>query len=257
MEQLKTYRAKGKEIGKHGKILFSDKDIQFIKDNFQRMTNDEIADALNLKKTRVRTFAYEMGLKRMEMEYWTPSQVSYLKQNYQSIGDVEIAEIFENEWPKNKAWTKKHIEKKRRYLKLKRTPIELEEIQIRNTVNGRFAICNKKRWESTGSNAIGTIVIWNTAGYQMAHIKTATGYVHYNRWLWKKNYGEIPVNYNVVRKAGCPEIPTIEFLEIVTKSEHAIRNKQKHDQLPQELKDIIKLKNKITKTIKSHATRNN
>lgn len=244
-------------IGKYGKILFSDKDIQFIKDNFQIMTNDEIAAGLNLKKTRVRTLAYEMGLKRMEMEYWTPTQVAFLRENYQSIGDVEIAEIFENEWPKNKVWTKKHIEKKRRYLNLKRTKIELQEVHIRNKISGRLAVANKKRWDVTGSNPIGTILIWNTNGYQMAHIKTENGYVHYARWLWKKHYGDIPAGYNIVRKEGCPEIPTLEFLEQITKAENAVRNVQKHNKLPQELKDIIKLKNKITKTIKSHATRNN
>lgn len=242
-------------IGKYGKIIFSDSEISFIQKNFQKMTNKEIADHLGLKITRLRTFAYEMGLKRMELEYWTPLQVKFLKENFQSIGDVEIAEIFENEWPKNKGWTKKHIEKKRRYLMLKRSKIELEEIQIRNTINGRFAICNKKRWEATGSNPIGTIVVWRSANYPMAHIKTENGYVHYNRWLWEKHNGPIPKNHNVVRKPGCSEIPTIEFLELLTKEQHAIRNKKKFDSLPEDLKEIIKITNKITKTIKDNGTR--
>lgn len=243
--------------GKYGKIEFSEQDIQFIKDNFQHMTNDEIAHAMGLKKTRVRTLAYEMGLKRMELEYWTKEQVIFLKDNYKEIGDTEIAEIFENEWPKNKGWSKKHIEKKRRYLVLKRTPTELEAIRLRNQINGRYAVCNKKRWEATGSNEIGTIVVWNTAGYKMAHIKTPEGYVHYNRWLWEQNYGAIPKGINIVRKQGCPEIPTIEFLEQITKQEHARRNKSKFFNLPDELKEIITIKNKINKTIKKNDNRNN
>ncbi len=40
-------------IGKYGKVIFSDEDIQFIKDNFQPMTNDLIADALGLKKKQL------------------------------------------------------------------------------------------------------------------------------------------------------------------------------------------------------------
>ena len=33
-------------IGKYGKILFSNEDLQFIKDNFQLMTNAQIAEKL-------------------------------------------------------------------------------------------------------------------------------------------------------------------------------------------------------------------
>lgn len=242
-------------IGKYGKIIFSDQDLQFIKDNFQKMTNDEIAAALGRKKTIVRTMAYSLGLKRMEMEYWTPEQIAFLNENYKSIGDVELAEIFENEWPKNKPWTKKHIEKKRRYLILKRTVKQLEKIHLRNKKSGRLAVANKKRWEATGSNDLGTIVIWNTNGYKVAFIKTESGYVHYNRWLWIKEKGEIPPNHNIVKKDGCPEIPTIEFLEAITKEDHAIRNKQKHDSLPKDVKEIIKLKNKLIKAINENTTR--
>jgi hypothetical protein len=244
-------------IGKYGKIIFSEQDIQFIKDNFHTMTNDAIAAALGLKKTRVRTLAYEMGLKRMELEYWTPTQVAFLKENYQSMGDVMIAEIFENEWPKNKPWTKKHIEKKRRYLALKRTKIELQEVHLRNKISGRLAVANRKRWEATGSNAIGTIVVWNCNSYKIAQIKTTNGYTSYNRWLWEQHHGAIPAGYNIVKKEGCPEIATIQFLEQITKEEHAIRNKQKYNQLPPELKQLITLKNKINKQIKKNDNRNN
>ncbi|PIF33014.1 hypothetical protein CLU81_3584 [Flavobacterium sp. 9] len=239
-------------VGKYGKIEFSEQDIQFIRENFQSMTNDQIASSLGLKKTRVRTLAYSMGLKRMDLEYWTSDQVDFLKQNYKSIGDVELAQIFENEWPKNKGWSKKHIEKKRRYLNLKRTKTELQKVHDRNKKSGRLAVANKKRWEFTGSNEIGTIVIWRVKDYPMAFIKTENGYVHYNRWLWKKEYGSIPEGYNVVKKSGCPEIPTIEFLELLTKDEHARRNQNKFLNLPADVKEIISLKNKLIKTIKKN-----
>ncbi len=216
------------------------------------MTNDQIASALGLKKTVVRMMAYSLGLKRMELEYWTPEQVDFLKQNYKAIGDVELAEIFENEWPKNKGWTKKHIEKKRRYLFLKRTSEELKEIHNRNKKSGRLAVANRKRWEATGSNEIGTIVIWQMNNFPIVHIKTESGYVHYNRWLWKKTNGTIPEGYNVVRKIGCPEIPTLEFLELITKEEHARRNKRNYMNLPSDLKEIITLRNKLTKSIKKN-----
>lgn len=239
-------------VGKYGKINFDQNDIQFIQDNFQKMTNDQIAAALGLRKTTVRTMAYSLGLKRMELEYWTNDQVEFLKQNYKSIGDVELAEIFENEWPKNKGWSKKHIEKKRRYLNLKRTQDQLKKVHERNKKSGRLAVANKKRWEVTGSNEIGTILIWRMNQSPIVHIKTESGYVHYNRWLWRKEYGTIPEGYNVVRKAGCPEIPTIEFLELLTKEEHARNIRNKFLNLPADVKEIITLKNKLIKTIKKN-----
>ena len=239
-------------ITKYGKILFSDNEIQFIKDNFATMTNPAIAAALGRKITTVRTTAYRLGLKRMEMEYWSPTMVQFLKDNFQLIGDVELAEFYENEWPKNKPWSKKHIEKKRRYLSLKRTPDELHKIKVRNTANGRFKLCNINRWLATGSNEIGTVVVWNHNGYRIAQIKTLNGYVHYNRYLWQQHYGTIPEGNCIVKKEGCPEIPTIEFLETITRAENARRNAAKHHNLPEDLKQIIKLKNKITKKIKNH-----
>jgi hypothetical protein len=239
-------------IGKYGKILFSQSDIEFIRNNFNSMTNKAIAEVLGLKITRVRTFAYEIGLKRMELEYWTADQVAFLKANYQEIGDVEMAEFFENEWPKNKAWSKKHIEKKRRYLNLKRNENELHLIKIRNTINGRFAICNKKRWEVTGSNEIGTIVFWSISGSKIAHIKTESGYVHYNRYLWEKHYGKIPAGHNIVKKVGCLELPTIENLEMITRAQHVKRIKTRYNSYPEELKELIRIKNKLTRTIKKN-----
>ena len=241
---------------KYNKILFSAEEFDFIKANFKVMTNAQIAKVLGQKITTVRTTAYSLGLKRMELEYWTPEMVQYLKDNYQLIGDVELAEFYENEWPKNKTWTKKHLEKKRRYLLLKRTPTELEAIRNRNTSQGRFAVAMQKRWATQGSNAIGTILVWNCNGRKTAQIKTPNGYVHYNRYLWQQHHGTIPAGYNIVKKEGCPEVATIEFLEMISKSEHAQRNVARHHNLPNDLKQIIKLNNKLTKKIKRNEPTN-
>ena len=51
-------------IGKYGKVLFSEDEIQFLKDNFKLMTNKQIAAALQLKPTIVRMKAYELGLQK-------------------------------------------------------------------------------------------------------------------------------------------------------------------------------------------------
>lgn len=115
---------------------WTDEMIQFLKDNFFTMTNPQLAQSLNLRLTVTRNKCKELGLRRIEMEYWTVEQVQFLKDNYTNKGDVEIAEIFEQRWPKNKKWIKQHICKKRKYLKLKRTKEQVFAIASKNSLPG-------------------------------------------------------------------------------------------------------------------------
>lgn len=131
-------------IGKYGKVIFSEAEIQFIKDNFQSMTNQKIADALGLKITLVRMKAYELGLRKIELEYWPEEAVQFLRENYHRIGDREMARIFNNKFPKNKNWTERHIQKKMSYLNLKRSKLDWFLIKERNRDNGSFGKRNPK-----------------------------------------------------------------------------------------------------------------
>lgn len=107
-----------------------------LKQHFYKLTNKKLAEALQLKITVVRIKAAELGLKRIEMEYWTDEQIQYLKDNYRQIGDVEIAANMQLFFPKKKPWTKQHIAKKRKYLKLFRTRKQIESIRTRNSSEG-------------------------------------------------------------------------------------------------------------------------
>lgn len=131
-------------IGKQGKILFSEDDIKFIKDNFKSMTNQQIADCLGLKKTIVRMKAYELGLQRMQPEYWCNEAIEFLIKNYRTIGNVEMCRIFSEKFPKVKGWTTSHIDKKLEQLNLKRTKLDWYNIKERNRDNGSFGKRNPK-----------------------------------------------------------------------------------------------------------------
>lgn len=131
-------------IGKYNRVIFSEEEVQFIKDNFQSMTNQQIADALGLKKTIVRTKAYSLGLQRMELEYWPKEAIQYLKDNFHKIGNLEICRIFNEKYPKNKGWTTNHIDKKLEQLHLKRTKLDWYVIKERNRDNGSFGKRNPK-----------------------------------------------------------------------------------------------------------------
>lgn len=110
------------------KKVWTPSEEQFLKDNWQSKNSYQLSNELGVTRTLVRTKLYEMGLKKMEMEYWTPEQVLYLREHYKQMGDTEIANYFNETFPKKKVWSKKHIEKKRRYLNLKRTPAEIKAI---------------------------------------------------------------------------------------------------------------------------------
>lgn len=71
---------------------------------FQDYSNTELALFLGLPISNIRGICYELGLKRMELEYFTHVQVSFLKRNYKMKGDSELAETFQVKWPKKKGW---------------------------------------------------------------------------------------------------------------------------------------------------------
>ncbi|OJX55532.1 MAG: hypothetical protein BGO88_04780 [Flavobacterium sp. 38-13] len=240
--------------GKHKKIILLPEDIDFIEKNYHSMSNKEIADHFGLKLQRMRELLYQNGFKRMQLEYWSVEQIEYLKENYKTKGDVELATIFESKWPKEKKWTLKHIEKKRNYLHLSRTPEEIHLIKERNVLLGCYL--HGKTWKTRGASEIGTIKFWSTKFSQnyFPVIKTEKGFVHYYRWLWIKNNGPLKPNEYVVPKKNSKSsrLLTLAELEVVNRTEHALRNAETRKMLPEELKKAISIFNKLSKELKNN-----
>lgn len=239
--------------GINNRISLTEEEINFVNENFYTLTNTELANHLGIKLTTFRMIAYrDLNLKRMEMEYWNEEMVGFLKENYKYMGDVEISEIFQLQFPKIKPWSKKHIEKKRRYLGLKRTKEELSLIIKRNSEQGRFNTA-RKSWRKRPANEIFTIVNWRLSnGNRNFFIKTESGYMYYFRWLWEKEKGIVPKGYNVVNNNPKKDVlPTILDLECISDKELALRNKTKFNILPKNLQEVIMLKNKIQKHIRN------
>jgi hypothetical protein len=110
------------------KTQWPEENIQFLKDNWQTMTNQQLADALKLRKTVTRNKLRELKLKRMDLEYWSDEMIEFLKKSYKHIGDVEIMEFFIRQYPKLKGWKRGAIWKKRKQLGLIRSDKEKEKI---------------------------------------------------------------------------------------------------------------------------------
>lgn len=218
----KTKEARSKSAGK---VEFSPEQLEFIRANFATMDSYQLSKSLGVTRTLVRTQCYAMGLKKMELEYWTDEQVKFLRDNYKQMGDVEIAEVFKEMYDKGKGWDNKHIEKKRRYLNLKRTSDEKLKIKERNRKAGRWAINHWKIWVDRVT-PVGNIRAWNHSsnGRMFLVIKTEAGFVNYLRWLWIQHYGQPSPGMVVKVVPGADHLNpaiTIDQLRLVTREDHA------------------------------------
>lgn len=219
----KTKETKSRALGK---ITFTEEEKNYIRKNYRDTTSEKMARVLGKKRTLVRTKMYEMGLYRQRLEYWTEEQVDFLQNNYQEIGDVELAEIFQSKWHKKKGWTKSHIDKKRNQLGLHRTKEQLEAIYQRNMENGRWSECAIKRWETTGQAPEGEIRYWKTSNTDRKFpvIKIAGKWVHYGRYRWEQLHGPCPKGHNIVFLDGNPRNREDSNLGIMSDGELSRRN---------------------------------
>jgi hypothetical protein len=207
--------------------VWTKEELNFIKSVFHKMTTVQLAKELGLGIATVRKKCTELGLKHMEMEYWTEEQIKFLKENYKQIGDLELSEIFNSKWPKKKGWTNKHIEKKRMYLKLKRTRSQIIAIGQRNLDQGRLnAHMNKgnSNFLTIGPARQKEIRMYrSSAGVITSRIKIGKRWVYWPRWAWVQKNGPVPAGMVVVMKDDNPFNTRVTNLEIVTRSESTRR----------------------------------
>ena len=181
----------------------------------------------------------------MQLEYWTEEQITFLKENYKTIGDKELAIIFNKKWKKEKTWSWKHIEKKRVYLQLKRTPEELKKIKERNKKRGCWT--DTTAWQTRGVFPIGKVRIWNNKGYSYKVIRTEKGYVYYSRWLYRNTFGSIPKGHIITYRDDNSMNVVPRNLVAMTLAENVRRNQYKY---PEEIRNLGKILKQLNHTLK-------
>ena len=132
-----------------GQTVWTEEMIQFTKDNFYKITNQELANALGLRLTVVRNMTRRLGLQHYALEYWTDEQAAFVKANYRTMGDTIIAEKLQELYPREKKWTRKHVHKKRLYMDLHRTRKELQVIVSEHSQPGGRSHTIKQNSAST------------------------------------------------------------------------------------------------------------
>lgn len=152
----------------------------------------------------------------------------FLRENYEWIGDKYLAEMFSIKFPKTHAWTLKHIEKRRSYLNLKRTSEAITCIRMVNTLG----MCQEKVWDKRGRLPEGTIRIRDGRKF----IKVNGVFVNHARYVTNAKPGDV-VRIN---EGG---------FRIIDLRQNAIINNKRRASLPRELKQAIRVLNKLKKIV--------
>jgi hypothetical protein len=220
---------------------------EFVRDTNDLLSNREMAAIIGCAPSTVSWLRCRWGLKKLELEYWTPVQVAWLRRLYTWMGDYEIALVFDEAYPKAKGWTLKHIEKKRKYLGLKRTREQLLAIKRRNYDFGCFKD-HLRRIHHTRKADEGVIREWlDSNGQPYSVIKVGEGFVRLSRYTWEQHKGPVPEGMNIVLKDAARPASDINNLECITNAELGMRNSMMR--YPVELRQLIVLNNQLKKTI--------
>ena len=91
-------------------------------------------------------------------------------------------------------------------------------------------------------------------GVRYKQIKVDGKWMNLHRYVWIQKYGSIPDNHYVIFNDKDTFNCNIENLSIISKQENVARNRIHH--YPEELKQVIKLTNKLTKKIIKHEKHN-
>lgn len=153
---------------------------------------------------------------------------NYLRENYGWIGDTRLAEMFEEKFPKHYPWTKKHIEKRRSYLGLKRTAEQESCLRVLNNKDGRQV----KMWQTRGAATEGDTRIWKGRKY----IKVNGRFVDYYRHVAKAKPGQVVRSHE-------------GNVKIIDRAANQRMNAAIRAALPPELKQAVKALNKLKKVI--------
>lgn len=128
---------------------FTINQLAFIQENFDSKTSkrlfEDLVSELDYNKgyTSYRTELYRIGYHKIIMVRWSKAETTFLKENYKTIGNVEIAKALSKN---NRVFTKRQVQKKLQLLKITRTDEELENILERNKANGVYVLGAKKTW---------------------------------------------------------------------------------------------------------------
>jgi len=195
-----------------------------IRDLFANTRTQEIADKLGLTYSQVANRAFSMGLKKSEE----------FKQSDKSGRHNLI------EGGKKSRFTKGHVPVNKGK---KMLPEIYEKCKSTMFEKGH----RPHNWKPDGS----IVERQDKSGRTYLYFKIKDSHwVLYHNKVWIDHHGNIPAKHVVTFKDGNTFNCDINNLELISMAENAIRNTI--HRFPDEIKEVIKLKSKLTKKLKQH-----
>ncbi|PKQ69372.1 hypothetical protein BZG01_00090 [Labilibaculum manganireducens] len=196
------------------KFVWYPDEILFLQQNFYSMTNAELLTAINgkrpaseqIKLSAMRHECLRMGLSRGIQIRWSQADISFLKNNYKSKGNEELAQLLTarkktfriiNGKRIYRTFTRKHVEKKMLLMGFKRNADEYLFIRKRNIETGisKALSSDDNLWTNgtlSASNE-GDTRVWRINGKLVRRIKINGTFIPYSRWLYEQRFGKVPV----------------------------------------------------------------
>lgn len=185
-------------------MKFTKQQLTEIKIQYKNLTGPQLFEHLKINHqldcsfSSFRTALYNLGLKKCNMLRWTAAEKQFLLDNYQTMGNKELAEKLSKP---EKPFTLKNVQKQMRLLSLKRTAEQLVKIKDQHKANGVY------------KNASARIKAKGTRYYPEGHIKVMVShkrpamvikingiFVHYLRYRYIQLHGEPPKGWKVYPK---------------------------------------------------------
>ena len=198
--------------------FYTEKEIQFLKDNYSDMKTKDIAVIMNRPIWSINSKSYELGLKKSFKH-----MKALLEIEAERLRSSGIRHQFKKGQPSHN--------------KGKKMPAELYE-KIKRTM---FKPGNKPG----NIKKVGAIRI-DHEGYTYVKLADAD-WVLKHRHVWEQVNGPVPANHVVIFKDNNMHNFDINNLQMISQKENMLRNTI--HQYPEQIQELIKLKNKLKKKI--------
>lgn len=189
-------------------------ETKYLLENYYKLTNGQLLEHLNsyrssseqLRPTTMLNHCRKLALSRGVQIRWSYSDTRRLKKWHPFMGDKQIAEHLNrvgcsrrriNEKMVYKVFTRKHIEKKRELLGIKRTPAQLALLRKDNIMCGEYTFWSgdNNPWNNgsrPGLKEEEVIVRNDQNGVQRRYIKVGDRITPYRRWFYQNFIGPVP-----------------------------------------------------------------
>lgn len=207
--------------------IWSEEELSYLKNNYPSVKTELIAKHLKRSERSVYSMAYVIGLNKSEE--FRKSEESGIFRKGKVIG-VEHR------------FKKGHVP----FNKGKKQSEYMSDEQIKKCSATQFKKGNLPH--NTKRDHIISLRTDSSANKKYYHIRLGKAkWIAYHTYLWEQANGKLPENHIVIFKDNNPMNCVLENLEAISRSENMKRNTI--HRYPEEIKEVIRLQSKLTKTI--------